>query len=298
VALALLGACAVVGAGIALSSRAVTRRAIRPLLELTARVEAVEPGTGERSGFRSDLSELDALGRRFDDLVERFDAALAREKRFSAEASHELRTPLTIARAELEELMASATHDPRALARAVSSIDRLSSLVDALLWFARAQGRLDTEHLEVVNLADIVRDELDVVGRVLALQVTDRCIPDEALVRGDEELLRRAVANLLENAAKHGDGAPAAVRLIQFGDRLKLSIANGGRPIPAQFRDGIFMPFFRYRGDEHTVDGFGLGLPFARAVARAHGGELEHEPSSEHEVVMLLTLPLVDWNDG
>jgi signal transduction histidine kinase len=295
---ALMGACCLVGVAVALSSRAVTRRAVNPLFELGTYMQTVEPGVKGRPAFQSELSELDALARRFEELLERFDAALAREKRFSAEASHELRTPLTVARAELEALMLTAVEHEDTLSRAIAAIDRLSSLVDALLWFARAQGRLDGEPLEHVNLADVVRGEVALLERVHSVRVTDGGLPDEALVKADEELLRRAVANLLENAAKHGGGTPIRVELERARDRVALSIANGGHPIPAEVREHVFEPFFRHRRESVDAPGFGLGLPFARAVARSHGGDVEHGRSSEKAIEMVLTLPLVDWHDA
>jgi signal transduction histidine kinase len=295
---AMLGVCLLVGAGVALTSRAVTRRAVEPLYELSAYVEAVEPGVPGRSSFRSDLIELAALARRFDDLIERFDTALAREKRFSAEASHELRTPLTVARGELEALALTGSADKDAVSRAIVSVDRLSSLVDSLLWFARAQGRLDPERLDPVNLADVVRAELSVVERVHSVRIDHDDLPDEALVMAEEELLRRAVANLLENAAKHGSGTRIRVELARASGRVSLAIANGGEPIPTELREHVFEPFFRHRREPVDAPGFGLGLPFARAVARAHGGELEHGRSTDRVVEMVMTLPLVDWHDA
>jgi two-component system OmpR family sensor kinase len=188
--------------------------------------------------------------------------------------------------------------DPRRAASAVTSIDRLTALVEALLWFARAQGRLEPERLEIVNLADVIRMETKLLGRVRPTQGFGLELPDEALVRGDEELLRRAVANLLENAVKHGDGTRVDVALEQTGNSLALRITNGGQSIPLELREQIFQPFFRPRREIAHAPGFGLGLPFARGVARSHGGDIVPGPEVAEGVVMLLSLPLVEWSDG
>jgi len=208
---ALFIACGLAGVTAAIGSRWVTDRAVQPLADLAARVEVMEPGSGQRLGSQTGLSELDGLAARFDALVERFEQALNREKRFAAQASHELRTPLTLARAEIESI-ARGEQDVSAAARAMTAIDRLTALVQALLWFARAQERLRDDHLELVNLADLVRAE---VGSLEVAHSSGRfqCeLPDEALVRADEELVRRAVANLLENAIQHGAGDTIEVR--------------------------------------------------------------------------------------
>jgi signal transduction histidine kinase len=295
---ALAATCVAVGVAVALGSGRITRRALNPLAELASRVQAVEPGTGQRVHLSTHFSELDSVSNRFDDLIERFEAALSREKRFSAEASHELRTPLTVLRGEIEELLAGSKADPERAASAVSSIDRLTALVEALLWFARAQGRLESERLEIVNLADVIRTETEFMGRVRPKQRFDLELPDEALVRGDEELLRRALANLLDNAVKHGDGTQIDISLGRTGDSLALRVANGGQSIPPDVREQIFQPFFRPPHATAHAPGFGLGLPFARAVARSHGGDVVHGPTAAERVVMLLSLPLVEWNDG
>jgi signal transduction histidine kinase len=294
--LALFIACGLAGLGAAVGSRSVTRRAVQPLLDLGARVESMEPGSGRRLGRQTGLQELDGLAAGFDALVERFEQALNREKRFAAQASHELRTPLTVARAEIE-LLSRGEQDLSAAVRAVAAIDRLTALVQALLWFARAQERLHGEHLEVINLADLVRLE------VAALQAAHssarfRCdLPDEALVRADEELLRRAVSNLLENAIQHGAGAAVEISMTHADGRLGLSVRNAGSTIPLELREQIFLPFFRARPSS-GAPGFGLGLPLARAVARAHGGDVEVGTERSDETEMVLRLPVVMWHQA
>ena len=159
------------------------------------------------------------------------------------------------------------------------------------------QERLRNEHLDVINLADLVRSEVGVL-QVAHPSALFRCaLPDEALVRADEELVRRAVANLLENAIQHGAGAAIEVDMTHAGDRLAFSVRNGGSTIPPELREQIFLPFFRAR-PAPGVPGFGLGLPLARAVARAHGGDVEVASERNHETEMVLRLPLVMWHQA
>lgn len=293
---ALFMACGLAGLTAAIGSRSVTRRAVQPLADLAARVEVMEPGSGQRLGSQTGVSELDGLAARFDALVERFEEALNREKRFAAQASHELRTPLTLARAEIESI-ARGEQDVTAATRAMTAIDRLTALVQALLWFARAQERLRGDHLDLVNLADLVRTEVGALEVAHSSASFDCELPDEALVRADEELLRRAVSNLLENAIQHGAGDAIEVKMTHRDDHLTFSVTNGGSPIPLALREQVFLPFFRARPKSATL-GFGLGLPLARAVARAHGGDVEVGPERDHETEMLLRLPLVVWHQA
>jgi signal transduction histidine kinase len=241
-------------------------------------------------GLNCDLAELALLEERFDDLVARFDEALGREKRLAAHASHELRTPLTVARAEIE---AVARGDARA-AQALAALDRLSDLVESLLWFARAQNRLDGALMAVVNVADVVRSQVANLPEHRAPLIFR--LPDEALIRGDEHLLRRISANLLDNALKYGSGTLIEIEATRDGDTLRLAIANGGGTVAPEAGQLIFEPFQRGSSGGADVPGFGLGLPFARAVARAHGGDLELAASAGSRTEFVLTLPLVAWS--
>ncbi|HET9957715.1 MAG TPA: HAMP domain-containing sensor histidine kinase [Polyangiaceae bacterium] len=286
-----IGALSALAAGtVLLVSRSLMRVAVKPLTDLAARVRAVQPGSGERVELRSDLVEVNELAGRFDDLVERFEQALAREKRFAAVASHELRTPLTVIQAEIEALPKN-----DATSRALLSVQRLNQLVEVLLWFARAQSGLGGERMEWINVADLIRDQ------VSALQIANPSarfsvhLPDEALVHGDEHLLGRVTANLLDNAVKYGEGSEVSVSASHGSVDLEIEVTNGGAGIPSDVREHVFEPFFRVPG--RSADGFGLGLAFARAVARAHGGDLTLSPHSQSLTRFVLTLRLASWSE-
>jgi signal transduction histidine kinase len=273
-------------------ARRITRKALAPVSALAERVAVVEPGAGMRIGLGTDLEELRRLEDKFDALIGRFDEALARERRFAAEASHELRTPLTVLRAEVEAL-ADISPDPEAGLRALAATDGLLRLVEALLWFSRAQGRLDDERMEIVNLADLARVQAEELRtRYPAANLSVRA-PDEALVRGDEHLLARAAANLMENAIKYGAQRPVLVELSPHASHAQLHVTDGGPGIPDSARHRIFEPFFRGGRERAETPGFGLGLPLARAVARAHGGDVRIHRSDAHGTAFILELPTV-----
>src|SRR5262249_55150329 len=142
---------------------------------------------------------------------------------------------------------------------------------------------------QVVNLADLVRSELERAGRAHPERPMVADLPDEALVRGDEPLLARATADLVDNAVRHGGAGPIAARLALGADELVLRLTNEGPSIPPSHRERVFQPFGRAPNGDAA--GFGLGLPFARAVARAHGGDVTlGERDDGTEVVVRLPL--------
>jgi signal transduction histidine kinase len=283
--------------GVALLSRRVTAKAVEPLSRLTNKVAALEPGTGERLKLHSNVLEVDLLGERFDGLVARFEQALEREKRFTAEASHELRTPLALALAEMEAL-ARGEGDGAEPTRALEALNRLAQLAESLLWFARAQGKIVDERTDVVNISDTIRALVEAFTKSHPERHFHLELPDEALVHAEEPLIARALGNLFDNALKYGDRTPVTVSVDRAADSIRVTVVNGGAGIPEAARSRVFVPFFRARDANAQAEGFGLGLPFARAVARAHGGDLRlgNEKTAKTEVV--LELPLVGWSDA
>jgi signal transduction histidine kinase len=282
---------------VALLSRRVVGRAVDPLSRLANRVALLEPGAGERVEVRSDVAEVDLLAERFDALVARFEEALEREKRFTAEASHELRTPLTLALAEMEAL-ARGEGDGAEPARALGALNRLAQLAESLLWFARAQGKIVDARTDVVNISDVIRAQVDALAKTHPEQRFELDLPDEALVQAEETLIARAIGNLLDNAIKYGDETAIKVQIERAPDSMRVTVINGGAGIPEAERSRVFVPFFRSSEANPQAEGFGLGLPFARAVARAHGGDLRLGAEQTVKTELVLELPLVSWNDA
>jgi signal transduction histidine kinase len=281
--------------GVALLSRRVTGIAVEPLSQLTNKVALLEPGAGERLRVHSNVHEVDLLAERFDGLVARFEDALEREKRFTAEASHELRTPLALALAEMEAL-ARGEGDGYEPARALDALHRLAQLAESLLWFARAQGKLVDDRTDVVNISDTIREQVEALTKADPERRFRLELPDEALVHAEEPLIARALGNLFDNAVKYGDRTEITVRVEKDVDSIRVTVVNGGAGIPAGARSRVFVPFFRSSDANPQAEGFGLGLPFARAVARAHGGDLRLGTEETTRTEIVLELPLVGWS--
>jgi signal transduction histidine kinase len=290
-----------VGATLAVASfsRGVTARAVEPLSRLANRVARLEPGVGERLELRSNVTEVDLLAERFDALVARFEEALEREKRFTAEASHELRTPLALALAEMEAL-ARGEGDGAEPARALGALNRLARLAESLLWFARAQGKVVDGRTDVVNISDIIRAQVEVLGKAHPERRFELDLPDEALVHAEETLIGRVLGNLLDNAIKYGGESGIEIKVARSADNdsVHVAVSNGGSGIPESARSRVFVPFFRSNDANPQAEGFGLGLPFARAVARAHGGDLRLGSERTVNTELVLELPLVSWSDA
>lgn len=226
------------------------------------------------------------------------EAAIAREREFTRDASHELRTPLAVIQlqAQLAHEVAGLPEPARArLESVIATSRRMSALLGDLLSLAREDAGLQGEALRF-SLAEVLEETLDELGalaesRAVAIR-RDDAFPD-AFVQGAPVRLGRAVSNLLDNALRYTPaGGHVAVRLASEGGWHVLTIANTGAPIPDAARARIFERFMRT--DEARAanpGGTGLGLPFARAVAQAHGGTLELLPPDADGNAFALRLP-------
>jgi signal transduction histidine kinase len=264
------------------SSRALARRALRPLSRMTAQAEGIATRDGARKplGQPADPREVAALAAAFNRLLARLDTLLAAERHFTQDAAHELRTPLTVVSGELEYALADPglpARDRDALRRAWQQSRELSDLVDALLLLRNADALRVGENGVPVNLSDVARE---VTGQARAAEPARAGdlrleVEDEVLVPGQAPLLAAAVRNLVSNALRFtAAGQPVAVSVSAGGTGGVLVVEDGGPGVRPDEAERIFDPFYRGPEARAAGTGFGLGLPLLRRVARAHGGEV------------------------
>jgi signal transduction histidine kinase len=270
-------------------------RALMPVEAMRRRAREI---TLERSGERLPLpradDEIHQLGATLNEMLDRIEASLARERVFVADASHELRGPLAVLRTELD-LAGRQERSPEelraALVSAAEEVDRLSQLAEDLLVIARSdQGRLPItrERVELHTLLERVRERFarraTERGRQIVIEAGDS---DSAEL--DPLRIEQALGNLIENALRHGDGE---VRLSARRDNgaTVFEVSDHGPGFPDGFESRAFERFTR--ADEgRTGGGAGLGLAIARAIAAAHGGGVEIANSGAPATTLRITLP-------
>jgi two-component system, OmpR family, sensor kinase len=292
---ALLG-IALAAAGGALLSRSLTPWAVGPLTALwralaTSRPESASP---PELGSDSGCAEVDAIRDELRRLIERTRALLDQSQRFVANAAHELRTPLTTLRAELE-LHAEELHGPsgEVLARASQRIARLSELIERLLVLALPPEKL-RERFEPVALADLIQELVDELPAEARARVHLQ-LQGEGLIRGDAELLRSLVSNLLGNALKFAPSGPITLTLAEpatpIDPEVHLEVRDSGPGIPPELRQRVFEPFHRLAPD--ATAGHGIGLALVGHIARAHGGTAQF---IDAPIGARLSLRLPSWS--
>ena len=220
-------------------------------------------------------------------------AALAREKRFVADASHELRTPLAALRTELElALRRERTQEEleAALRSAAEETDRLSQLAEDMLVLARAEdGKLPVrrEHLAAADVLGDVRERYarraDQAGRPLEL----RAVAGLAL-EADRLRVEQALGNLVENALRYGNGR-ILLEAFAVDGRVELHVKDEGAGFPQGFIADAFEPFSR-TDSSRSSQGAGLGLAIVDVIAQAHGGSA-HAANLDPGADVWLALP-------
>lgn len=282
---------------LALASFPLARSIASPVERLT--VAARRLGEGDlsaRANVRA-RGEIGALGQAFDDMAARLEALVRGERELLANVSHELRTPLARIRVALElAAEGDAERARRYLGEIGQDLAELDGLVADVLAAARldARGagglRKDDGPVDVAALVQDVAARFRTAHEGRALEVT--VAGGLPALEGDAALLRRLLANLVDNAAKYSE-APAPVSLSARADRggVVLEVTDRGIGIPAEDLPRLFTPFFRTdRSRARGTGGTGLGLALARRIAEAHGGTIAVE-SAPGATTFRVTLP-------
>ncbi|MDE3133901.1 MAG: HAMP domain-containing histidine kinase [Acidobacteriota bacterium] len=206
------------------------------------------------------------------------EAALASRKRFIANAAHELRTPLSAMRTALDVTLSKqpAPTLEQLVATAESlnrSVDQAGAIIDALLTLSAAE--VSPRVRTAVDLAPVVEDALDTAGAQIAsrqLQLDTDTQP--ALTTGDRVLIERLVGNLLDNAVRHNvEAGELRVRTYEHDGTAELMVSNSGPRLDPELIPTLFEPFARGERTS-SLEGVGLGLSIAQAIATAHGATL------------------------
>ena len=264
-------------------------RALRPVSHLLDRVDDVQ----SQQALQFNLPEADRndeigrLARKFNQLMDRLREALGTRQQFLGLASHQLRTPLASMKTEMEVLLRQ-ERSPEvyraALVGLLQRLDDLNSTAQRLLTLVQLEAGGEALRSTPLALDEVLlgvqawwkrhRPEADV-----ELHLDEQAeAADRFAVRGDEELLKTALNNLIENALKYSEDPWVQLNLRQepgaTRPELRVEVVDRGRGIPADQIPRLFEPF--YRGtNSGGQPGHGLGLALVSKIARWHGGSLE-----------------------
>jgi two-component system sensor histidine kinase MtrB len=260
-------------------------RLLRPLHDL---------GKGARSITAGDLStrvevdkdpDLKAISETFNEMAEAVEERIARERRFSGNVSHELRSPLTGIQGLAELLEERRDRMPEKEAALVSGlvgqVRRFTAMVLDLLEISRIGGDEIVQN-EIIDIDTIVVDLLSNRG------LNPSILQGEPVrIATDPRRFERIVANLIENAERHGEGV-VAITTERGPETVRLIVDDAGPGVGDELATQIFEPFTR--GESQSKVGAGLGLAIVREQVRLLGGEVSVEASPHGGARFIVTL--------
>jgi two-component system sensor histidine kinase MprB len=265
------------------------RTAAKPVAQLTATAEHVAStrDLSQRIDAQGE-DEVSRLARAFNTMLEALQRSQLAQRQLVADASHELRTPLTSLRTNMQVMARGGPPDEADRTRLrndlVGQLEELTELVGDLVELAREEEP-QPAHAEVVNFGELVEEAVERAQRhAPGIRFEPELEP--SLVYGVAARLDRAVANLLDNAAKWSPpGAPVEVRL-RGGE---LTVRDHGPGIAPGDRALVFERFYR-APEARSCPGSGLGLAIVRQVAESHGGTVTAEAADGGGALLRLHL--------
>lgn len=269
------------------------RTGLAPLRRLSSLVRARHPDDMRPLPAGRSYSELEPLEHALNAQFRRAAERIRREQAFVHDAAHELRTPLAViaTQAHLVGSGVGAARD-EAKDRLQQAVERASHLVQQLLRLARADAASGVA-AEPIDLMDLARDVLSMLADRAKAQNTELSLdgPEQAPMRGDAQLMRTIVANLVDNALRYGGpGGSVEVSLGADGGQWVLAVADRGPGVMEEDRQKAFERFWRHASS--TSPGSGLGLAIVRQVAQSLGGTARLEGRDGGGCIAIVQWPL------
>jgi len=273
----------------------VARRGLRPLQEIKRKAADI---TAHRLHTRIPADavpiELVSLVETLNAMLTRLETSFAQLSDFSSDIAHELRTPVSNLLTQTQVTLSKArTPDEYRdiLASNAEEFERLSRMISDMLFLAKSDNQLIVPHPENVNLVDEVKGVFEFYEALAEEKSITLRFTGAGVVSGDRLMLRRAISNLISNALRYTPAGKSISVVVEDDSAVRLTVANPGKPIPAEHLPRLFDRFYRVDGSRQRFsDGVGLGLAITRSIMRAHGGETDVR-SDAAGTVFALTFP-------
>src|SRR5690349_19891525 len=278
------------------------RKSLAPIASMNSQTQRI---SAENLSARLDVTntrdELGHLATTINDLLARLESSFKAQQRFIADASHELRTPLAVLRGETEVALGktrTVEEYQQSLALIQDEAESLSRIVEDL--FILARQPISTRaalHTERVSLNDAVKDCAR-AAQVLAIRkgVRLKLQNDGAVIalNGDEDLIKRMILNLLDNAVKYSPaGGEISLALARENGNAEIVVRDTGIGIPESAQPRVFDRFYRVdKARARAMGGAGLGLSIAQWIVEVHGGEISLASAPGQGSTFTILLPL------
>jgi signal transduction histidine kinase len=265
----------------AVASILVTRRTVGRIEAINATSRAImQSGLDKRIPLRGTNDEWDRVAENLNLMLDRIETLMGEVKQVSDNVAHDLRTPLTRVRGRLEKAYHGrriGEDDQLLIGDTIGDLDAVLRIFSSITRIAQIETQARKGAFRTVNLVEIASEVVELYDAAAEQDGTRLSIAGEreVLVTGDRDLIFDAIANLVDNAIKHGRrGGQVVVANENIDGRPVISIADDGPGIPADECEQVFKRFYRLEHSRYAP-GNGLGLSLVAAVARLHGARIE-----------------------
>jgi two-component system, OmpR family, heavy metal sensor histidine kinase CusS len=265
----------------ALIGRRIALAGMRPISDITRKVSEIRSTTLHQ---RLDLSplpdELRLLGGAFNEMLDRLNESFDRLARFSQDIAHDLRNPINNLQGELEVALGRARSVDEyqdVLGSCLEECNRLSQLIDSLLFLARSEDPSAQLAIEKLNIRSETMRLIDFF-EVTAAEKNgsfELDIPSELDVYADRSLFQRAVGNLITNAIRYAPGGKIVISARSDSSAVIIRVQDNGEGIPTEHLSKVFDRFYRVDPSRSALSGgAGLGLSIVKGIMTLHRGEV------------------------
>ena len=219
---------------------------------------------------------------------------------FVANVSHELKTPITSIVGFLETVQQKNFPKEKRksfLKKALKHSNRLNAIIDDLLWLSKIESMEDSESFDLTNqpLLGIINGAVDDIKSLKGMEDAKIEVSCDSSIelKADEQLLREAFINLLDNAIKYGDSKKKITITSNINKNLVIKFHNYGIPIPKKYNERIFHRFYRIdKSRSRRQGGTGLGLAIVKHIIFVHGGEISVDSDKKLGTSFLIEIPV------
>ena len=270
-----------------------SRRIVRPVLQLSEAADAVARGQYDVAVPENAAGELGHLSERFGQMASRLAEVETMERNFLMSVSHELRTPLTAIRGHVAALLEGVVEDPEQRDQSLETVEleaqRLERLVQDILDLAKLDTHRFTVTTEEVDMAELLDQAYERYREEAHRRSIDYLqeLRDRPVIVSDGDRVLQVVGNLLANAFKATpDGGRISLELAQQNGTVHVAVEDNGPGIPAEKRERLFRPFV-----SDSSGGTGLGLAIAKELSAALGGRIDLDSEVSRGSRFELVLP-------
>jgi signal transduction histidine kinase len=260
----------------AVASVTVTKRTVGRIETINTTTHAImQSGLGKRVPLRGTRDEWDHLANNLNSMLDRIETLMAEVKHVSDNVAHDLRTPLARVRGRLEKASfgpRNPTNDQELLNASIGDLDDVLRMFSSMMRISQIESTAHSATFRKVDLVEIGGEVVELFDAAAEIKrISLGLTADEPVfVIGDRDLLFEALANLVDNAIKHGrEGGNVWVRILREGDRAVVRVSDDGPGIPEDEHQNVFRRFYRLERSRCT-SGNGLGLSLVAAISRLH----------------------------